>query len=54
MFMVSSRGADVMSQSFAANHTVKMGAMHSIADSLMAPHTEDTAISYAGAISTRW
>ena len=33
-------GADVMSKSFAANHTVKMGTMHSIADSLMAPHTE--------------
>ena len=34
-------GADAMGQSFAANHTVKMGPMHSIADSLMAPHTEE-------------
>ncbi|WP_027796429.1 threonine/serine dehydratase [Paraburkholderia acidipaludis] len=32
--------ADVMSRSFAANHTVRISHMHSIADSLMAPHTE--------------
>jgi len=31
----------VMGKSFAANHTVKMGHMHSIADSLMSPHTEE-------------
>lgn len=30
-----------MSRSFAANHPVRMGAMHTIADSLMAPHTEE-------------
>jgi threonine dehydratase len=41
VYGVEPEGADAMSQSFAANHTVKMGAMHSIADSLMAPHTED-------------
>ena len=29
-----------MARSFAENGPVKMGAMHSIADSLMAPHTE--------------
>ena len=40
VYGVEPEGADVMSKSFAANHTVKMGAMHSIADSLMAPHTE--------------
>ena len=41
VYGVEPKGADAMGQSFAANHTVKMGAMHSIADSLMAPHTED-------------
>jgi threonine dehydratase len=41
VFGVEPEGADAMGQSFAANHTVKMGPMHSIADSLMAPHTED-------------
>jgi threonine dehydratase len=41
VYGVEPAGADVMSKSFAANHTVKMGAMHSIADSLMAPHTEE-------------
>jgi len=40
VYGVEPEGADVMSRSFAANHTVKMGAMHSIADSLMAPYTE--------------
>jgi threonine dehydratase len=40
VFGVEPEGADAMSRSFAANHTVKMGAMHTIADSLMAPHTE--------------
>ncbi|MGG1943387.1 threonine/serine dehydratase [Trinickia sp. NRRL B-1857] len=40
VFGVEPEGADVMSKSFAANHTVKMGAMHTIADSLAAPHTE--------------
>ncbi len=40
VYGVEPEGADVMSKSFAANHTVKMGAMHTIADSLMAPHTE--------------
>ncbi|MGF6601242.1 threonine/serine dehydratase [Paraburkholderia sp. BL10I2N1] len=33
-------GADAMSKSFAANHTVKLHHLHSIADSLMAPYTE--------------
>ena len=33
-------GAASMAQSFATNGPVKMGAMQSIADSLMAPHTE--------------
>ena len=33
-------GSDAMSRSFAASHPVTMGEMHSIADSLMAPHTE--------------
>jgi threonine dehydratase len=41
VFGVEPEGADAMGQSFAANHTVKMGPMHSIADSVMAPHTED-------------
>jgi threonine dehydratase len=41
VYGVEPAGADVMSRSFAAKHTVKMGAMHSIADSLMAPHTEE-------------
>lgn len=40
VYGVEPEGADAMSKSFAANHTIKMGAMHSIADSLMAPHTE--------------
>ncbi|APR36075.1 MULTISPECIES: threonine/serine dehydratase [unclassified Paraburkholderia] len=40
VFGVEPEGADVMSRSFAANHTVKMGHMHSIADSLMSPHSE--------------
>jgi threonine dehydratase len=40
VFGVEPEGADVMSKSFAANHTVKMGAMSTIADSLAAPHTE--------------
>jgi threonine dehydratase len=33
-------GADVMAKSFANGGPVKMGPMHSIVDSLMAPHTE--------------
>jgi threonine dehydratase len=33
-------GADAMSKSFAANHTVRLHHLHSIADSLMAPYTE--------------
>ena len=41
VYGVEPEGADVMSKSFAANHTVKMGQMHSIADSLMSPHTEE-------------
>jgi threonine dehydratase len=40
VYGVEPEGSDAMSRSFAANHTVKMGAMHGIADSLMAPHTE--------------
>lgn len=40
VFGVEPEGSDVMSRSFAANHTIKMGAMHTIADSLMAPHSE--------------
>lgn len=40
VYGVEPEGADVMSKSFAANHTVKIGAMHTIADSLMAPYTE--------------
>lgn len=40
VYGVEPEGSDAMSRSFAANHTVKMGAMQSIADSLMAPHTE--------------
>jgi threonine dehydratase len=41
VFGVEPEGADVMSRSFAANHTVKIGHQHSIADSLMSPHTEE-------------
>lgn len=41
VFGVEPDGADVMSRSFAANHVVQIGAQHSIADSLMAPHTEE-------------
>ncbi|WP_114810802.1 threonine/serine dehydratase [Paraburkholderia kururiensis] len=40
VYGVEPEGADVMSRSFAANHTVKMSHMESIADSLMAPFTE--------------
>jgi threonine dehydratase len=40
VFGVEPDGSDAMSKSFAANHTIRMGHMHSIADSLMAPHTE--------------
>lgn len=41
VYGVEPEGADAMCRSFAANHTVKMTAMHTIADSLMAPHTEE-------------
>jgi threonine dehydratase len=41
IFGVEPAGSDAMSKSFAANHTIHMGAMRSIADSLMAPHTEE-------------
>lgn len=41
VYGVEPEGADAMSRSFAANHTIKMGQMHGIADSLMAPHTEE-------------
>jgi threonine dehydratase len=41
VYGVEPEGADAMNKSFAANHTVKMRAMHTIADSLMAPHTEE-------------
>lgn len=41
VYGVEPEGAAAMSRSFAANHTVKMGPMRSIADSLMAPHTEE-------------
>lgn len=37
---VEPEGADAMHRSFAANGPIKMGPMQSIADSLMAPHTE--------------
>jgi threonine dehydratase len=40
VYGVEPEGADAMSRSFAANHTVRLSHMHSIADSLMAPHTE--------------
>jgi len=40
VYGVEPESADVMSRSFAANHTVKMEPMHSIADSLMAQQTE--------------
>jgi threonine dehydratase len=40
IYGVEPEGADAMSQSFKAGHPIKMGPMHSIADSLMAPHTE--------------
>jgi threonine dehydratase len=40
MYGVEPEGADAMGQSFANEGPVKMGAMHTIADSLMAPHTE--------------
>jgi threonine dehydratase len=40
VFGVEPDGSDAMGKSFAANHTVKLGHMRSIADSLMAPHTE--------------
>ncbi len=41
VYGVEPEGADVMSRSFAANHTVKIGPMRTIADSLTAPHTEE-------------
>lgn len=37
---VEPQGADAMHRSFAANGPIKMGPMQTIADSLMAPHTE--------------
>jgi threonine dehydratase len=40
IYGVEPSGADAMYRSFAANHTIKLDSMHSIADSLMAPHTE--------------
>ncbi|MFX1762021.1 threonine/serine dehydratase [Paraburkholderia sp. A1BS-2L] len=40
VYGVEPEGADVMSRSFAANHTVRMTHMQTIADSLMSPHTE--------------
>ena len=40
VYGVEPDGSDAMGKSFAANHTIKMGHMFSIADSLMAPHTE--------------
>ena len=40
VYGVEPEGANGMAQSFAANGPIKMGAMHGIADSLMAPHTE--------------
>ncbi|MDE1184393.1 threonine/serine dehydratase [Paraburkholderia sp.] len=40
VYGVEPEGADAMSRSFAANHIIKMGPMHGIADSLMAPQTE--------------
>ncbi|QGZ61537.1 threonine/serine dehydratase [Paraburkholderia acidisoli] len=40
VYGVEPEGSDAMRQSFAANHTVRMTHMHSIADSLMSPHTE--------------
>ncbi len=40
VYGVEPEGADVMGRSFASQGPVKMEAMHSIADSLMAPHTE--------------
>lgn len=40
VFGVEPAGADAMHRSFEAGGPVKMGAMQSIADSLMAPHTE--------------
>jgi len=40
VFGVEPAGADLMAQSFAAGGAMKIGAMHGIADSLMAPHTE--------------
>ncbi len=40
VYGVEPASADAMSRSFAANHTVRISHMHSIADSLMAPHTE--------------
>jgi len=41
IFGVEPLGADLMSRSFAANHTLKMVSTHTIADSLVAPHTEE-------------
>ncbi|HKU00191.1 MAG TPA: threonine/serine dehydratase [Paraburkholderia sp.] len=40
IYGVEPEGADAMSRSFAANHTVRMAHMQTIADSLMSPHTE--------------
>ncbi len=40
IYGVEPEGAPGMAQSFATNGPVKMGPMHGIADSLMAPHTE--------------
>lgn len=40
IFGVEPEGAPAMAQSFATGGPIKMGPMHGIADSLMAPHTE--------------
>jgi threonine dehydratase len=40
VYGVEPEGADLMAQSFSNGGPMKIGAMHGIADSLMAPHTE--------------
>jgi threonine dehydratase len=45
VFGVEPAGAALMAQSFAHGGPMKIGAMHGIADSLMAPHTEEYSFS---------
>ncbi len=54
VFGVEPDGATAMSRSFAVNHTIKLDSMYSIADSLMAPHTEQYSYELCRRQSMKW